>query len=113
MWPKCLGQCTTLEMIACESKKVKTREEGCMPLTTNWLILTKNQIETLLSSIGQLTKLRKLALAGNHLTTLPESMANCIELELVRLSANQLTIIPKWLLHLPKLAWLGFSGNTV
>lgn len=111
--PKVLAQCTKLEMIAFKSNKVKTLEEGCLPLSTNWLILTNNQIETLPSSIGQLTKLRKLALAGNHLTSLPESMANCIELELVRLSANQLTIIPNWLLDLPKLAWLGFSGNPV
>ncbi|MFY0640442.1 MAG: protein kinase [Bermanella sp.] len=111
--PVVLAQCEKLEMIAFKSNRVKTVAEDCLPLSTNWLILTNNQIEALPNSIGQLTKLRKLALAGNRLTSLPDSMANCEALELIRLSANQLTTIPDWLLSLPKLAWLGFSGNSV
>jgi tRNA A-37 threonylcarbamoyl transferase component Bud32 len=111
--PSVLAQCEKLEMIAFKSNRVKTVAEDCLPLSTNWLILTNNQIEALPNSIGQLTKLRKLALAGNRLTSLPDSMANCEALELVRLSANQLTTLPDWLLSLPKLAWLGFSGNPV
>ena len=111
--PSVLAQCEKLEMIAFKSNRVKTVAQGCLPLSTSWLILTNNQIEILPDSMGQLTKLRKLALAGNCLTSLPDSMANCNELELVRLSANQLTAIPDWLLSLPKLAWLGFSGNPV
>lgn len=111
--PKVLAQCEKLEMIAFKSNRVKTVAEDCLPLSTNWLILTNNQVEVLPNSIGQLKKLRKLALAGNRLTSLPQSMANCEALELVRLSANQLTAIPDWLLSLPKLAWLGFSGNPV
>jgi hypothetical protein len=111
--PPVLAQCEKLEMIAFKSNRVKTVAEGCLPLSTNWLILTNNQIEVLPNSIGQLTKLRKLALAGNFLTSLPDSMANCSELELVRLSANRLISIPDWLLSLPKLSWLGFSGNPV
>ncbi|HEX5669938.1 MAG TPA: protein kinase, partial [Sulfuricurvum sp.] len=37
--------------------------------------------------------------------------ASCQNLELLRLSANQLQEIPSWLLTLPKLSWLAFSGN--
>lgn len=111
--PSVLAQCKTLEMIAFKSNQVKTVAENCLPLSTNWLILTNNQIETLPDSMGQLSQLRKLALAGNQLTSLPDTMANCRGLELVRLSANQLTRVPDWLLELPKLSWLGFSGNPV
>lgn len=111
--PCVLAQCNKLEMIAFKSNQVKTVSEGCLPLSTNWLILTNNQIEALPDSIGQLKNLRKLALAGNRLTSLPDSMANCKALELVRLSANRLAGVPDWLLSLPKLAWLGFSGNPV
>lgn len=111
--PEVLAQCEKLEMIAFKSNKVKTVAEDSLPRSTRWLILTNNQIESLPHSMGELTKLRKLALAGNQLCSLPASMENCRELELVRLSANQLMMLPEWLLGLPKLAWLGFSGNPV
>lgn len=111
--PPVLAQCETLQMIAFKSNRVKTVPQNCFPLSTNWLILTNNQIETLPESMGRLTKLKKLALAGNRLSSLPETMADCGALELVRLSANRLTSIPDWLVSLPKLAWLGFSGNPV
>jgi hypothetical protein len=111
--PRVLAECEQLEMIAFKSNQLKTVDEDCFPLSTRWLILTNNQIQTLPHSLGQLTLLRKLALAGNQLTALPDSMANCTDLELVRLSANQLTSVPDWLLSLPKLSWLGFSGNPV
>jgi len=50
-------------------------------------------------------------LAGNKLTALPASLANCSNLELLRISANQLNEFPEWLLYMPKLSWLAFSGN--
>lgn len=111
--PPVIAKCENLEMIAFKSNQVKTVGEDCFPVNTRWLILTENQIETLPESMGDLTQLKKLALAGNQLTSLPSSMKRCTELELVRLSANQLTEIPSWLLQLPKLAWLAFSGNPI
>ena len=111
--PEVLAQCEKLEMIAFKSNRVKTVAENSLPRSTRWLILTNNQIESLPHSMGELTQLRKLALAGNQLSSLPASMENCRELELVRLAANQLATLPEWLLSLPKLAWLGFSGNPV
>jgi hypothetical protein len=109
--PVVLSQCKKLEMVAFKSNKLKTLEENCLPNNIHWLILTNNQIKHLPTSMGKLTKLRKLALAGNQITSLPDSMSACTQLELVRLSANQLTVIPDWLLGLPKLSWLAFSGN--
>ncbi len=111
--PAVLSQCEKLEIVAFKSNNVSTFAENCLPKSVFWLILTNNKIEQLPESIGDLTKLRKLALAGNRLTALPDSMAACRALELVRLSANQLTEVPDWLLELPKLSWLGFSGNPV
>lgn len=52
-------------------------------------------------------------LAGNQLTKLPEELQQCHELELVRLSLNQLSDIPRWLLEMPRLSWLAYSGNPV
>jgi len=50
-------------------------------------------------------------LAGNRLQTLPVSLANCRRLELLRVAANQLNELPAWLLSLPRLTWLAYSGN--
>lgn len=111
--PAVLSQCEALEMIAFKTNQLKRVDEHCLPKSTRWLILTENHIEQLPESFGELTQLRKLALAGNRLTSLPESMQQCRELELVRLSANRFTSISDWLLQLPKLAWLAFSGNPI
>jgi len=76
-----------------------------------WLILTDNKITQLPKSIGKCTLLQKCALAGNMIQSLPLEMANCTNLELLRISANDLIELPHWLIKLPRLAWLGFSGN--
>ncbi len=109
--PEVLGRCPKLEMIGFKSNQIKQVSSASLPLQTRWLILTDNQIELLPARMGELHRLQKLALAGNQLTELPATMANCHNLELVRLSANRLVALPNWLLTLPKLAWLAFSGN--
>jgi hypothetical protein len=73
--------------------------------------LTDNRIKTLPDSLGQLTSLQKLMLAGNQLHALPESLAACHNLELIRIAANQLDRLPPWLLTLPRLSWLAYAGN--
>ncbi|MFU2508528.1 leucine-rich repeat-containing protein kinase family protein [Pseudoalteromonas sp. ASV78] len=109
--PPVLAKCPALIMIAFKGNQISKFAEHCLPITTQWLILTDNQLEQLPESFGELTQLRKLALAGNRLTTLPHSMQYCQTLELVRLSANNLTHIDDWLFELPKLSWLAFAGN--
>lgn len=109
--PPVLAKCPALIMIAFKGNQISKFAEHCLPITTQWLILTDNQLEQLPESFGELTQLRKLALAGNQLTTLPNSMQQCQALELVRLSANNLTHIDDWLFELPKLSWLAFAGN--
>ena len=109
--PDVLRQCPNLIMVAFKGNQITEFKAHCLPTQIEWLILTDNQIPALPDTFGEYSKLKKLALAGNQLTHLPASMANCKELELIRLSANKLTQVEDWLLALPKLAWLAFSGN--
>jgi hypothetical protein len=109
--PQVLADCPELSMVGFKSNQIKDVPEDGLPPLVRWLILTDNQIEFLPDSIGSLPRLQKLMLAGNRLTTLPESIANCRNLELVRIAANRLESLPLWLLELPKLAWLAYSGN--
>jgi serine/threonine protein kinase len=55
--------------------------------------------------------MEKLMLAGNHLTSLPIELSACRNLSLLRISANRLECLPQWLLQMPRLSWLAFSGN--
>jgi hypothetical protein len=109
--PQVLADCPELSMIGFKSNQIKDVPAHGLPPLVRWLILTDNQIEFLPDSIGSLPRLQKLMLAGNKLTKLPESIANCRNLELVRIAANRLESLPLWLLDLPKLAWLAYSGN--
>lgn len=109
--PSGFKECEALYMLGFKANEIETFEEDILPLSISWLILTDNAITALPKSIGDLHKLRKFAMAGNRLTELPSEMKNCKDLELIRLSANVLNEIPLWLLELPSLAWLAFSGN--
>ena len=109
--PKVLMECSNLTMIGFKSNKIVNFPEDALPLNTQWLILTDNQIERLPDSIGKLSKLQKCMLAGNKIVSLPKTMASCKNLELLRISANHLEKIPSWLFTLPKLSWLACAGN--
>jgi hypothetical protein len=109
--PEVLGQCEHLEMVGFKSNQIKEVPASALPKNLRWLILTDNQICTLPDSLGERSRLQKLALAGNRLTTLPRTLEKLHNLELLRISANQLTECPEQLLDLPKLAWFAFAGN--
>jgi hypothetical protein len=109
--PEVLAQCPQLSMISFKSNQLKTLSETALPMQTRWLILTNNQLTSLPTSIGKLTRLQKLMLAGNRLRALPEELAACLNLELIRIAANQLPTLPQWLLSLPRLSWLAYAGN--
>ncbi len=109
--PEVLGQCPNLEMVGFKANKINQVPENALPAKLRWLILTDNHIETLPDTLGERSRLQKLALAGNRLTHLPQTLAQSTNLELVRISANQLEECPAQLLGLPKLAWFAFSGN--
>lgn len=109
--PKVLAKLSNLSMIGMCNNKIKIFEENSLPLSTRWLILTDNELETLPDFIGDLKLLQKFMLSGNKLVSLPNSISRCTNLELLRIAANNLESFPKSLLSLPKLSWLAYSGN--
>jgi hypothetical protein len=98
-------------MIGFRNNKIHTVHEEGLPLSTRWLILTDNALETLPNSMGDLHLLQKCMLSGNRLTAVPKSMSKCHNLELLRIAVNQLSELPSFLLTLPKLSWLAYGGN--
>ena len=109
--PKILSKLPNLSMIGIRNNKIKIFEENSLPLSTRWLILTDNELESLPEFIGDLKLLQKFMLSGNKLNFLPNSISKCTNLELLRIAANNLASFPISLLSLPKLSWLAYSGN--
>ena len=109
--PSVLAKCPNLSMIGFRNNQITSVPENSLPLTTRWLILTDNALVSLPESMGDMSLLQKCMLSGNKLTTLPESMAQCHNLELLRIAVNELRELPSFLLTLPKLSWLAYSGN--
>lgn len=109
--PGVLARCPDLEMVGFKSCRLERIEEDALPANLHWLILTDNQLERLPDSIGGRPRLQKLMLAGNQLRELPRTLSRCRNLELLRISANRLEAFPDWLLDMPRLSWLAWSGN--
>ena len=109
--PEVLGRCPALTMVGFKANRIATVSAKALPAGLRWLILTDNAIERLPDELGQYDALQKLMLAGNRLRELPASLANCRNLELLRIAANRIECFPEWLLALPRLAWLAYSGN--
>lgn len=110
-FPRVLASCPNLSMVSFKDNQIKTISADALSPNIRWLILTNNQLTTLPSSIGKLSRLQKCMLAGNQLQSLPDELANCQNLELIRLAANQLQTLPSLLLTLPRLTWLAYAGN--
>ncbi|MEV3802702.1 leucine-rich repeat-containing protein kinase family protein [Aeromonas veronii] len=109
--PEVLGRCPALTMVGFKANQIATVSAKALPAGLRWLILTDNAIERLPDELGQCDALQKLMLAGNRLRELPVSLANCRNLELLRIAANRIECFPEWLLSLPRLSWLAYSGN--
>ncbi|WP_440144387.1 leucine-rich repeat-containing protein kinase family protein [Aeromonas veronii] len=109
--PEVLGRCPAITMVGFKANQIVTVSAKALPAGLRWLILTDNAIEQLPDELGQCDALQKLMLAGNRLRELPTSLANCRNLELLRIAANRIECFPEWLLSLPRLSWLAYSGN--
>ena len=109
--PEVLGRCTSLSMVGFRNNQIRRVSASSLPPNLRWLILTGNQLEELPAELGRRPLLQKLMVAGNRLKTLPVEMAGCNNLELLRIAANQFEVLPAWLLKLPRLSWLSYSGN--
>jgi hypothetical protein len=111
--PVVLGQCQNLSMVGFRANQITSIKAAALPPKLRWLILTGNQIASLPPEIGACPELQKVALSGNLLSSLPVEMAKCTKLELLRIGANRFEALPEWLLSMPRLSWLGYSGNPV
>lgn len=109
--PEVLGRCPALTMVGFKANRIATVSARALPAGLRWLILTDNAVEQLPDELGQCDALQKLMLAGNRLRELPTSLANCRNLELLRIAANRIERFPEWLLSLPRISWLAYSGN--
>ena len=109
--PEVLGRCKSLSMVGFRNNRIAHVSPESLPPNLRWLILTGNQIDELPAELGRRPLLQKLMVAGNRLKSLPAEMAACKNLELLRIAANQLESLPEWLLELPRLSWLSYSGN--
>src|SRR5690348_7423729 len=70
-------------------------------------------LPTLPDSLGRLTGLRHLDLAGNQLAALPAALGNLAQLQRLYLEANRLAALPEWLGDLARLEALYLNGNEV
>lgn len=109
--PAVLGQCPALEMIGFKACHIEHVPAAAFGPSLRWLTLTDNRITRLPAAIGLCSRLEKLLLAGNQLTELPPELEKCTHLSLLRIAANRLPSLPLWLLSMPRMAWLAFSGN--
>ena len=113
--PAVLGQCRSLDIVGFKANAIERVPAESIPASLRWLILSDNRIAALPETLGDCTRLQKLALAGNRLATLPMAIARCERLELLRLSANRFETLadalPEGLLALPRLTWLAWAGN--
>lgn len=109
--PEALGQCEQLFFVGFKACRITEVSPRSLPPRLRALVLTDNRLESLPDELGRFEHLQKLMLAGNRLRTLPPSVAACQRLELVRIASNEIRRLPDWLLQMPALAWLAFSGN--
>lgn len=75
------------------------------------LVLKREYIKEIPSSIGCLSNLQKLNLGYNQLTTVPESIGKLFNLKILDLSENQIATVPKFIRKLSKLENLRLDGN--
>jgi hypothetical protein len=97
-------------MVGFKANQIHSVPAASLTQKLRWLILTDNNITELPDELSLCQNLQKLMLAGNQLKSLP-NLSSCNQLELIRIAANQFDHLPDWLLDLPRLAWLGYSGN--
>jgi Leucine-rich repeat (LRR) protein len=62
--PDVIGRLPSLFMLSFKANKLERIDPECLSSSIQWLILTDNKLEELPSSLGRLTKLRKLMLSG-------------------------------------------------
>lgn len=112
VFPEIFSHCPSLKIISFKNWLLQDIPEDSFPSCLEWLVLTNNSdVREIPESIGNLKKLKKLALAWTGISRLPESLQNCVELEFLRISACQFVEIPQWVYEFPHMAWFASDWN--
>lgn len=111
--PPVLGECGALSQVGFRGCGIGEVPGESLPPSLRWLTLTDNRIAALPDALERRPGLQKLMLSGNRLTRLPDTLAGAKNLELIRVASNALDRLPPWLVRLPALAWVSYSGNPV
>ena len=82
-----------------------------LDLRAKWGAEDSERLTRLPESLGLLTHLQSLYLAGNQLTVLPEWLTHLTQLRSLSLWGNQLTALPESLVHLTRLRELELGKN--
>jgi Leucine-rich repeat (LRR) protein len=83
------------------------------PVTELYLVRNYAGTRTIPESIGNLTKLKKLALYGNQISTLPGSIQNLTGLEELYVDLNPIEKLPEGLNRLKNLKLLGIAKTGI
>ena len=114
-WPKSAPLPPTLRNFIANNSGLKSIDEGVLPESLEWLVLTNNELKALPSSgmQGQYGKsLIKVSLSSNQLSILPNGLEKWTRLELLRIGGgkNKIRELPESLWKLPRLAYLGLGS---
>ena len=111
--PPAVGLCPELSMVGFKANRITSVPAEALPAKLRWLILTDNAVESLPDELGCRPSLQKADAGGQsaghrclnrwHLVVSwswcawpPTASPSCL---------------PAWLLSLPRLSWLAYSGN--
>src|SRR5258706_5745637 len=83
--------------------------ETALNLSSGFSRLRLETLTELPESLGQLTHLRSLIIAGSSLTSLPEWLCQLRQLQKLDLEENELTALPESLCQLTHLRWLDLA----
>jgi hypothetical protein len=77
-----------------------------------WLVYAKNnRLISLLTSLGNMARLKEICMSDNQLTALPDSLGNLTRLMCLDLRNNRLTALPESLGNLTRLTFLDLRAN--
>lgn len=99
--PDDLGRLRNLQILDVSLNKLEARLGRSNSLFSLFRSISKNNINTLPSSLGQCTHLKFLYVDGNPLHTLPVELAQLTALEGLDISRTQITTLPPGLEKLP------------
>lgn len=104
-------QNTAFEIAEQKIKEAYLTNATQLDLSCGWDTANSQKLSKVPTSMGRLTQLEKLDLAGNKLISLPECMSRLTQLQSLDLGGNQLTSVPECLRQLTQLQKLNLGAN--